>query len=125
MSGTAKRDLLHGTTPDRFESGLKDIIGQIQKAGARVLLCTPSVIGELPGGANKLDTKLDEYATLSRKVAKETNSSLCDLRKAFVDHLTAANTANKEKGILTSDRVHLNEAGNRLVADTILKCLGE
>jgi lysophospholipase L1-like esterase len=27
--------------------------------------------------------------------------------------------------ILTNDRVHLNEAGNRFVAETMLKCLGE
>jgi hypothetical protein len=80
-------------------------------------LCTPSVIGEFPNGANKLDKKLDDYAAISRKVAKDTGSVLCDLRKAFVDHLAANNTEKKEKGILTSDLVHLNDAGNRFVAE--------
>ena len=34
-----------GTTKEDFELGLKDIIVSIQNAGARVILCTPSVIG--------------------------------------------------------------------------------
>jgi lysophospholipase L1-like esterase len=83
------------------------------------------VIGELPGGANKLDTRLDEYANISRKVAKELNLNLCDLRKAFVDHIAANNPDKKDRGVLTSDTVHLNEAGNKLVANTMLKSLGQ
>ena len=115
----------NGTAPDAFEAGLKEVIGKCTKAGARVILCTPTVIGELPGGANKLDGKLDDYAKISRKVAKDLDLNLCDLRKAFVDHLETNNAQKRASGILTTDRVHLNEAGNRLVAETILKSLGE
>jgi len=99
---------------------LKEIIGKIKESGARVVLCTPTVIGEKKAGANKLDSKLDEYAEISRSVAKDTGSQLCDLRKAFADHLDKNNADNKESGILTTDRVHLNDAGNKLVAATIL-----
>ena len=98
---------------------------RLRPAGARVILCTPSVIGEKKDGANTLDKKLDEYADISRKVAKETNVQLCDLRAAFVNALKERNPDNKERGILTGDRVHLNDAGNRLVAETMLKSLGE
>ena len=115
-----EKDPARGTPKDKFETGLKDIIGKIKGGGARVVLCTPTVIGEKTGGANALDAQLDEYADISRKVAKDTGATLCDLRKAFVDHLKAGNKDNKEKGVLTSDRVHLNEAGNKLVAETIL-----
>jgi lysophospholipase L1-like esterase len=114
-----------GTPIDKFEAGLKEIIGKIQAADGRVILCTPSVIGEKNDGTNKLDTKLDEYSEISRKVAKETKSQMCDLRKAFQERLKKDNTGNKAEGILTSDRVHLNEAGNRFVADVMLKSLGE
>ena len=114
-----------GTSKEVYEAGLKDIIARITAAGARVILCTPTVIGEKTGGANKLDAQLDEYSDISRKVAVETKSQLCDLRKAFADHLKANNPENKEKGILTGDRVHLNEAGNKLVAETMLKAVGE
>lgn len=118
-----EKDASKGTAPERFESGLKGIIGQIQKAGARVVLCTPSVIGEKKDGGNNLDAKLDAYSAISRKVAKETGSTLCDLRQAFLDHLAKNNPDNKAQGILTGDRVHLNDAGNKFVADTILATL--
>lgn len=113
-----------GTSPEKFEAGLKEVVSACQKAGARVMLCTPTVIGEKRDGMNKLDANLDEYAALSRRVAQERDAVLCDLRKAFVDHLKAKNAENQEKGILTTDRVHLNDAGNRLVADTMLATLG-
>ena len=110
----------NGTSKEKYEAGLKEIIGKIKEAGGRVVLCTPTVIGEKKAGANKLDSKLDEYADISRAVAKDTGSQLCDLRKAFVDHLAKNNANDKESGILTTDRVHLNDAGNKLVAETIL-----
>ncbi len=113
----------NGTPKDKFEEGLKDIITKIKEAGAQVVLCTPTVIGEKPGGANKLDAQLDEYAEISRNVAKELKVPLCDLRQAFVDYLKDNNPMKNERGILTSDRVHLNEAGNKLVAETMLKSI--
>jgi len=116
-------DPARGTSKEKFEAGLKEIIGKIQDAGARVVLCTPTVIGEKKDGGNKLDKQLDEYADISRKVAKETKSTLCDLRKAFVGYLAKNNPDDKEKGILTGDRVHLNDAGNKLVADTMLNVI--
>jgi lysophospholipase L1-like esterase len=118
-----ERDPARGTTKEKFEEGLKEIIGKITDAGGRVILCTPSVIGEKTGGANNLDAKLDEYSEISRKLAKELKLPLCDLRQAFVDHLKANNSANKDAGVLTTDRVHLNEAGNKLVAQAILKTI--
>ncbi|MDB5311832.1 MAG: family lipolytic protein [Gemmataceae bacterium] len=115
-----EKDPARGTSPEKYEAGLKEIIGKIKDGGARVVLCTPTVIGEKKAGTNKLDAKLDEYADLSRKVAADTGAQLCDLRTAFQDYLTKNNAADNEKGVLTTDRVHLNEAGNKLVADTIL-----
>jgi isoamyl acetate esterase len=118
-----EKDPARGTPKDRFEAGLKDVIKRIQEAGARVVLCTPSVIGEKKGGANPLDAKLDEYAEVSRMAAKETGAQLCDLRKAFVDYLAKNNAEDKDSGVLTGDRVHLNDAGNKVVADTILAAI--
>jgi isoamyl acetate esterase len=118
-----ENDPAKGTTKDKYEAGLTEIIGKIKNAGARVVICTPTVIGEKKAGANKLDSRLDEYAEISRKVAKDTKSQLCDLRKTFQDYLTRNNSEDKEQGILTSDRVHLSGAGNKLVAETILSTI--
>lgn len=118
-----EKDPARGTDPERFTAGLKEVIGKITAAGERVILCTPTLIGEKKNGANSLDAKLDQYADLSRGLAKELNLPLCDLRKAFVDYVAANNPTDAEKGILTSDRVHLNAAGNKLVAETMLGTL--
>ena len=120
-----EKDPARGTSKEKFEAGLKEIIGKIKNAKARVILCTPSVIGEKTDGKNTLDAKLDEYSAISRRVAREEKVQLCDLRKAFLEHLKKNNSKNEERGILTNDRVHLNEAGNRFVADVMLKSLGE
>lgn len=114
-----------GTTADVFEKGLRSLIERIGKAGARPVLCTASVIGEKTDGSNPLDKMLDEYCDISRKVAKETKIQLFDLRQAFLKHLQANNKENKDKGILTSDTVHLNAAGNQFVAAQMLAGLLE
>jgi lysophospholipase L1-like esterase len=120
-----EKDPARGTSKEKYEEGLKEVIGKIKQAGATVILCTPTVIGEKRDGANTLDSRLDEYAEISRKVAKETKSPLCDLRKAFVNYLKENNADNKEKGVLTGDRVHLSEKGNHVVAEQMLKMLGD
>jgi lysophospholipase L1-like esterase len=120
-------DFNAGTPKDKYEAGLKEIIGKIQKSGAKVILCTPSVIGEKTDGSNKHDAKLDEYSDVSRAVAKEMKVEVCDLRKGFMNYLKANNPEPKKKeaGILTTDRVHLSAAGDRFVAEMMLNMLSE
>ncbi len=109
-----------GTSPEDYTSGLKDIIGRIKQAGAKVIVCTPSVIGEKTDASNPLDKMLEDYAALSREVCRETACTLVDLRAHFIHELTNLNDENAAKGILTSDSVHLNEAGNEFVKDCLL-----
>jgi lysophospholipase L1-like esterase len=106
-----------GTSKDQFDAGLRDLIKKVVAADAKVVLCTPSTIGEKTDGSNSLDPMLEEYSAISRKVAADTGVTLCDLRKAFLDHLKKYNPDNKEHGILTADGVHLNATGNKFVAD--------
>lgn len=112
-----------GTTKEDFEAGLIDMIAQINAAGARVILCTPTVIGEKTDGTNKFDKMLDEYADISRKVAKETGSQMLDLREKFMAYLKKNNADNVEKGVLTRDTVHLNTEGNRFLSGLVLDAL--
>jgi lysophospholipase L1-like esterase len=105
-----------GTPKDKFESGLRDLIKRITSTGSKVVLCTPSTIGEKTDGSNPLDEMLEEYAAISRKVAADTDTTLCDLRKAFLTHLKEHNPDNASRGILTGDGVHLNATGNQFLA---------
>lgn len=113
-----------GTSKEDYENGLNDLIARIQNAGAQVILCTPSVIGEKIDGSNSLDKMLDEYCDISRKVAAEAKVDLLDLRKLFLDHLKNENKANKPTKILTTDGVHLNPAGNRFVCQSVMDFAG-
>ena len=64
-----------GSTKEEFEAGLRTVIAKIQGTGAKVILCTPSVIGEKKAGANPEDAMLEEYSAISRRVAGETGSA--------------------------------------------------
>mgnify|MGYP006167341235 FL=1 len=109
-----------GTDYDKYLKFYQALINKIQANGSKVVLCTPTVIGEKKNNANEVDADLNKYADGVRGLATKNNLPLCDLRKAFVDYENANNTEDKEKGILTTDRVHLNDVGNKLVADTML-----
>lgn len=110
-----------GTSLSDYEAGLDRLVEKMQQAGIAVILCTPSVIGEARPGTNSLDSMLDTYAEATRQVAARHGCRLVDLRRALQDYLTAHNPRNFESGILTTDGVHLNAAGNRLVAHEITK----
>jgi lysophospholipase L1-like esterase len=114
-----------GTPPDKNEAGLRNLITRCTAAGARVVLSTPSVIGEKHDGTNELDKMLTEYADITRKVATETETTLLDLHAKFLSYLKEYNVANQPQGILTTDTVHLNDAGNRFVAVRMLEAVGE
>ena len=112
-----------GTKKEDFDSGLRDLIKRINAAGARVILCTPTVIGEKTDGSNTYDKMLDEYAGITRKVAADTGSQLLDLRTLFMAYLKKHNTTNAARGVLTGDTVHLNGTGNRFLAGLVLNAL--
>lgn len=109
-----------GTDYDKYLKFYQALINKIQANGAKVVLCTPTVIGEKKDGTNEVDADLNKYATGVRELAIKNKLPLCDLRQAFVTYLETNNTEDKEKGVLTTDRVHLNDSGNKLVADTML-----
>ena len=112
-----------GTDADKFEKFYKAIIAKLQKDDIKVVLCTPAVIGEKTDFTNQLDGDLNKYSNIIRALAKANNLPLVDLRKAFLEYNLQHNPDNKEKEILTVDRVHLNAAGNQLVADEMWKVL--
>jgi len=101
-----------GTDYDKFEKFYHALIQRIQKSGSLVVICTPTLIGEKYDSTNENDGDLNYFSTVIRKIALDEKCKLIDLRKSFIEYETKFNTENKALGILTSDRVHLNEAGN-------------
>ena len=127
-----KYDFGTGTDIDLYENGLRKIISDVKNQGAKVVLCTPTVIGENSGEfrlgnqfkdvetMEKMDQDLDDFSDIIRKLSSEYNTELVDLRKAFKQYISENNPENKAKGILTTDGVHLNNKGSKLIAENML-----
>lgn len=111
-----KRSFGTGTDPDKFEKFYNKIIDKLQAAGAKVIICTPTVIGEKKGFVNELDGDLNKYSEIIRGIAKNKNTGLIDLHKAILEYINANNPDDISKGVLTSDGVHMNDTGNEFLA---------
>jgi lysophospholipase L1-like esterase len=112
-----------GTDPDKFLRFYERIIKDLKAKNIRVVLATPAVIGERHDASNPQDGDLNYYSQMIRELASKEKLDLVDLRKAFLDYSLKNNPADAEKGILTTDRVHLNEQGNTLVAERMMKTI--
>jgi lysophospholipase L1-like esterase len=118
-----KRMFGTGTDADKFEKFYNAIIKKLQNRNIKVFICTPAVIGEKNDFSNELDGDLNKYAGIIRTIARNNNCTLIDLRKGFLDYLKDHNPENKDKGILTTDGVHLSTAGNDMVAQTMFNAI--
>ena len=114
-----------GTDADKFEKFYQAIIKKLKDKNIKVMLCTPAVVGEKTDMSNPLDGDLNKYSNIIRDLAKKNNLPLIDLRKKFIDYLKANNPDNKEKEVLTYDRVHMNDKGNLFIADEMWKVMKE
>jgi len=112
-----------GTDYDKFGIFYDAVVKKIQATGAKVVVVTPAAIGEKTDYSNAQDGDLNQYSAWIRKYAAENQLGLVDLRKTFHEYSVANNPANKESGILTYDRVHLNDKGNAHVAEEMWKVI--
>ena len=128
-----KYDYGTGTDIDLYENGLRQIITDLKENGVEVILCTPTVIGENKGEftlVNQfkdietmeiMNNDLDDYSDIIRKLSREFDTKLLDLRKIFMQYISENNPENKSKGVLTTDGVHLNNLGSKLIANEMIK----
>ena len=114
-----------GTDLNKFERFYLAILKKLKAENIQTIICTPAVVGEKNDMSNPLDGDLNRYANVIRDIAKSQNIPLIDFRKEFYDYEKEHNSQNKEKGILTYDKVHPNDAGNQFISkimwETILK----
>ena len=112
-----------GTDYDKFGAFYDAVVKKMQAQGIKVILVTPAAIGERHDYSNTQDGDLNLYSNWIRNYAAAHALGLVDLRKVFHDYSVANNAENKEQGILTYDRVHLNAKGNELVAIEMWKAI--
>lgn len=118
-----KRSFGTGTDADKFEKFYRAIIKKLEAANCKVIVCTPATIGEHKDFTNPQDGELNQYSAIIRNIAASAHVPLVDLRTLFLQYLAANNAENKEKGVLTVDGVHLNDLGNKMVAEEMWKAI--
>jgi len=112
-----------GTDADKFERFYQALIDKLKARNIKIILCTPASIGEKTDFSNPQDGDMNEYSNIIRRIAKKNELPIVDLRKAFHEYNLKNNPDNKDRGILTTDRGHLNAKGNQLVADEMWKVI--
>jgi lysophospholipase L1-like esterase len=105
-----------GTDADKFEKFYLAMVKKFRESNIKIILCTPASIGEKYDNTNEQDGDLNKYSNIIRRIAADQHLTLVDLRSDFEEYEKANNPGNLEKGILTADGVHLNDAGNKFVA---------
>lgn len=115
-------DVWHGANGvplEAYRSNITAIVEQCQAAGVKVVILTATVIGEDLNNDN--NRKLAAYNDFLRSLAKEKKCGLADLNASFQEAIKASGRPGR---VLTSDGVHMNPAGDQLMARGVLEAFG-
>lgn len=106
-----------------YGKALEQIVDTLQREKIKVALCTTTVIAEdLESKGNR---RLAAYNNIVRSVATVRDCLLIDVNRAFLqecERQTGEGSFVRKR--LTRDGVHLNSAGNQLMASSILEGFG-
>ena len=103
-----------------YQKNITAIIDQATAAGVKPVMLTATVIQEdLESRGNG---QLAPYNAFLRQLAKEKHLPLADLFTMFEERIKKENKPTEK--VLTSDGVHMNTEGNKLMAIGVLKAFG-
>jgi len=117
-------DVWHGANGvplDKYKENISKIVEQCQTAGVKVMILTSTMIGEDQPNPN--NQKLMAYNEFLRTLAKDKKCLLADLN-ADMQAAIAKAGPDKKGNLLTADGVHMNPAGNVMMATGVLKAFG-
>ena len=118
-------DVWHGANGvplPAYRTNITAIVSQAQAAGIEVVILTATMIKEDP--ENALNAKLADYNIFLRELAAEKQCRLADVSEVMIAQVKAARAAGTGGNILTSDGVHMNAQGDRMMATCLLRTLG-
>ena len=104
-----------------YKTNITKIVDRCQEAGVKVVLLTSTMIGEDKNNAN--NKKLSTYNDFLQELAKEKKCLLADLN-AGMQSIIEASSDKKNGKLLTSDGVHMNPDGNKMMATGVLEAFG-
>ena len=117
-------DVWHGANGvplDKYKENITKIVDQCQAAGVKVMILTSTMIGEDQPNPN--NQKLVAYNDFLRALAKDKKCLLADLNAEMQAAIAKAGP-DKKDNLLTVDGVHMNPAGNVMMAAGVLKGFG-
>ena len=118
-------DVWHGATGvplDQYKVNMTAIVDKAQAAGIQVMILTATMIYEDP--ANAMNQQLIGYNDFLRSLAREKKCGLADLNADMQAALEAGKNTPHTGNLLTVDGVHMNLAGNQMMATGLLKAFG-
>ena len=116
-------DVWHGARGVNLEDYKKNITAILDKAAAakiKVVVTTATVIKEDPASGENV--RLAPYNEFLRTLAAERKAPLADLNAMFQERIKAENKPGKNT--VTSDGVHMNAEGDKIMARGVLKAFG-
>lgn len=117
-------DVWHGANGiplEPYKKNITEIVEKCQAAGVKVMILTSTMIGE--DAPNSNNQKLAAYNAFLRDLAKKKKCRLADLNADMQAAIAKAGPDHKGN-LLTSDGVHMNPEGNRMMATGVLKAFG-
>ena len=103
-------------TPNDFKKIYEELLEQVNSLGATCILMEPRIIEERTDSIG--NQKLLNYVEIVRQLAEKYDAIVVPMHKAFLEEVKAGEKT------LTTDGVHMTEAGNQLMAKTWLEtCL--
>jgi lysophospholipase L1-like esterase len=121
MAASGAYDIKPGE-PERgtYKQNITAIIDRARAAGVKPVILTATVIKE--DLASPENQKLRPYNAFLRELAAGRNLPLADLNAMFEERIKAENKPGQKT--VTSDGVHMNAEGNKLMAVGVLKAFG-
>lgn len=107
-----------------WQLALDDLVWRIKRDKAIPVLTTLTLSGEQLTGREARDANMEAYNTIIKDVAAANGCYLVDFRTPLRDYVKANNPNNLNMGILTSDGAHMNDRGNRILAEQLLSAFG-
>lgn len=110
-----------GVSLEDYKTNITSIVDQAQAAGIKVIILTSTMIKEDP--SNEANQTLKGYNDFLVQLSKEKNCLLADLNQIMQETIKTMEKDSRGNTV-TSDGVHMNSAGNMMMARGILEVMG-
>ena len=101
---------------EEFKNNVETIIDKVKQKGAKIIIISITVLTEDLNSAE--NQTIDEYNNCLKEITKQKDVQYIDANTIFKKEIQESNSP---ENILTIDGVHLNDRGNKLLADIIVK----